>query len=79
MQFLASILAEATAIGALAIDDPEMAANVFMSMVVSGPVRILLSGNPLPDETVQERVAFAVHLFLEGAKPRQASGEGDTG
>jgi len=70
VQFLANILAEETALGRLAVDDPEQAANVFMSMVVSGPVRFLISGNPLPDEELQERVAFAVRLFLEGTKPR---------
>jgi AcrR family transcriptional regulator len=79
VQFLAAILAEETGKGTLAINDPEMAANVFMSMVVSGPVRFLISGNPLPEDELQERVAFAVRLFLEGAKLRGTSAEGDTG
>ncbi|MDG2005624.1 MAG: TetR/AcrR family transcriptional regulator [Novosphingobium sp.] len=70
VQFLAAILADETDRGILAIDDPNMAANVFMSMVVSGPVRFLTSGNPLRDDDLHERVAFAVQLFLEGAKPR---------
>lgn len=70
VDFLASVLEEETARGNLAIDNPEAAANVFMSMVVSAPVRFITSGIPLPEEEVQERVAFAVRLFLEGAKPR---------
>jgi len=70
VRFLASILAEETEKGRLAIDDPEAAANVFMSMVVSAPVRFITSGSPLPEDELQERVAFAVRLFLEGAKPR---------
>lgn len=79
VRFLAAILEEETARGALAIDDADMAANVFMSMVVSGPVRFLTSGNPLPEGDLQERVAFAVRLFLEGAKPRRQGAKGEAG
>jgi TetR/AcrR family transcriptional repressor of mexJK operon len=77
VDFLAGILAEETAAGRLAIDKPEQAANVFMSMVVSAPVRFITSGNPLPAEELQERVAFAVKLFLQGARPRPEGAEGD--
>lgn len=70
VHFLAGLLEEETQAGRLAIDDPLLAANVFMSMVVSGPVRFITSGNPLPEDELNARVAFAVRLFLEGAKPR---------
>ncbi|EJL33342.1 TetR/AcrR family transcriptional regulator [Novosphingobium sp. AP12] len=70
VRFLAEILAEETRAGRLAIDDPILAANVFMSMVVSGPVRFILSGNELGREDIDRRVRFAIRLFLEGAEPR---------
>lgn len=70
VRFLADILASETTAGRLAIDDPMLAANVFMSMVVSGPVRFILAGNELEREDVDRRVRFAVQLFLKGAEPR---------
>lgn len=70
VQFLADILAAGNAAGELAIPDPMLAANVFMSMVVSGPVRFITSGNALDDEDIDRRVRFAVDLFLKGATPR---------
>lgn len=70
VRFLADILRAETLAGRLAIDDPLLAANVFMSMVVSGPVRILLSGNALAPEEIDARVRFATRLFLQGAEPR---------
>lgn len=70
VRFLAGILESETAAGRLAIGDPMLAANVFMSMVVSGPVRFLLSGNELGREDIDKRVRFSVRLFLKGAEPR---------
>lgn len=70
VRFLAAILEQETAAGHLAIDDAMMAANVFMSMVVSGPVRFILSGNELAPEDIDRRVRFAVRLFMNGARPR---------
>jgi TetR/AcrR family transcriptional regulator, mexJK operon transcriptional repressor len=77
VDFLARLLREETNAGRLALDDPEQAASVFMSMVVSAPVRFITSGNPLPEAELKERVAFAVRLFLEGARPRPESAEGE--
>ncbi len=68
--FLARLLERESASGRLAIAEPAKAANVFMSMVVSGPVRIIVSGNPLPEADIAERVNYAVRLFLDGARPR---------
>ncbi|WP_235037480.1 MULTISPECIES: TetR/AcrR family transcriptional regulator [unclassified Novosphingobium] len=70
VRFLSEILVEETRAGRLAIDDPLLAANVFMSMVVSGPVRFILSGNSLGREDIDRRVRFAIDLFLKGAEPR---------
>ncbi|UVO54296.1 TetR/AcrR family transcriptional regulator [Sphingomonas sp. SUN039] len=68
--FLADLLRRHDNAGAVCVDRPEMAANVFMSMVVSGPVRILVSGNLLNQQEIDERVTFAVRLFLDGVRTR---------
>ena len=70
INFLADLLAEETRAGSLAVDDPHLAAALFMSIVVSGPVRIIVSGNYLPDAEIERRVAYAIQLFLNGARPR---------
>lgn len=70
VRFLAEILENETEAGRLAIEDAILAANVFISMVVSGPVRFIVAGNSLADEDVDRRVRFAVDLFLKGAEPR---------
>lgn len=70
VQFLAEVLAEETRGGLLSVDDPHLAASLFMSMVVSGPVRIVVSGNYLPYAEIERRVAYAIRLFLDGARRR---------
>jgi AcrR family transcriptional regulator len=56
--------------GAICAGQPDMAANVFMSMVVGGPVRLLVSGNPMSSTEIDDWVSAAVRLFLNGIKPR---------
>jgi TetR/AcrR family transcriptional repressor of mexJK operon len=70
IRFLTDLFTRETAAGRLALDDPAMAASVFMSMVVSGPVRIIVSGNRIAKIEIEERLCFAIRLFLQGAKPR---------
>lgn len=70
VQFLADLLRTESEAGRLAIDDPMLGANVFMSMVVGGPVRFITSGHQLDEEDLDARVVFSVKLFLQGAKPR---------
>jgi AcrR family transcriptional regulator len=53
-----------------ALDAPEQAATVFMSMVVGGPVRLIVSGNPLSQGEIDARIGYAVALFLNGVLPR---------
>lgn len=68
--FLAQLLKRESEAGRLAVSEPAKAAIVFMSMVVSGPVRIIVSGNVLPEEEIDERIGYAVGLFLDGTRPR---------
>jgi TetR/AcrR family transcriptional regulator, mexJK operon transcriptional repressor len=70
VKFLGRYFRRETQAGRLAIAEPFRAATTFMSMVVSGPVRIIVSGNYLSEEEIDERVSFAVRLFLDGARPR---------
>ena len=73
VRFLAALLERETRAGRLAVAEPEKAANVFMSMVVGGPVRAIVLAGPLPHlsrSELEERTAFAVRLFLDGARPR---------
>ena len=68
---LEMVFTRATARGSLALDDPAMAARIFLSMAVSGPVRIIVSGNALDEAEISARISFAVRLFLNGARPRK--------
>jgi TetR/AcrR family transcriptional regulator, mexJK operon transcriptional repressor len=70
VEFLAGLLRRETAAGTLAVTDPERAAVVFLSMVVSGPVRIIVSGHRLPRAEIEDRLQFAIRLFLDGARAR---------
>ncbi|MFA7585993.1 MAG: TetR/AcrR family transcriptional regulator [Novosphingobium sp.] len=70
VKFLASVLERETKAGRLAVPDAEVAANLFMSMVVSGPVRIIVSGKVFSDEELERRISDAVRLFLNGALRR---------
>ena len=70
VRFLASVLARETAAGRLAVLEPERAAVVFLSMVVSGPVRAIVIGNQLSRDEIEDRLRYAVRLFLDGARAR---------
>jgi AcrR family transcriptional regulator len=70
VRFLASVLARESAAGQLATPEPDRAAVVFLSMVVSGPVRAIVTGNLLRRDEIDDRLRYAVRLFLDGARAR---------
>lgn len=70
VRHLAALFERETAAGRLAIAEPEQAALVFLGMVVSGPVRVIVSGKRLKLAEIDRRISFAVRLFLDGARPR---------
>ena len=70
IRFLGELLAAETAAGRLAIVEPALAANLFISMVVSGPIRILTAGIAITPEAIEHRIRYAVRLFLDGARRR---------
>jgi TetR/AcrR family transcriptional regulator, mexJK operon transcriptional repressor len=79
ISFLAGLLRRHDSAGAVCVTQPVMAATVFMSMVVGGPVRMLAAGQSLSNDALEERVAFAVGLFLDGVRPRLGEGENAAG
>lgn len=68
--FLARLLERHAAAGELALDDPAQAAIAFMSLALGGTARSATAGSPLEDAESAQRIAFAVQLFLNGARPR---------
>jgi TetR/AcrR family transcriptional regulator, mexJK operon transcriptional repressor len=70
IDFLARLIRRETAAGKLAVEDPERAAMVFLSMVVCGPLRLIASGNPPTAEDIEERLQFAIQLFMNGVRIR---------
>lgn len=68
--FLARLLKRETRAGRLAVTDPGRAAGVFMSMVVSAPVRFIVAGQAQTSAEMDAGVTFAIRLFLDGARPR---------
>jgi AcrR family transcriptional regulator len=67
---IAALFVRETEAGRLDVEEPYLAANIFMSMVVSGPVRVIVSGNYLPRAEIERRVRYAVRIFLDGTRPR---------
>jgi hypothetical protein len=48
------------------VTEPQRAATAFLSLVVGGPARIIVSGNKLDDREIETHIRFAVGLFLRG-------------
>lgn len=70
VKFLAGVLEHHQAKGSIQVSRPHMAAAAFLSMVVGGPTRIIVSGiRPDPKE-IEDRIKFSVELFLDGVRPR---------
>lgn len=68
--FLTDLLEMRARGGEIEVDDPALAANIFMSMVVGGPVRTIVAGMPMSQTAIERRVDYAVRIFLKGIKPR---------
>jgi TetR/AcrR family transcriptional repressor of mexJK operon len=70
IRFLADFFEREAETGRLAVDQPLLAATVFMSMVISGPARLVMGDSPIAEDHLRKRVEFCVGIFLEGTKPR---------
>jgi AcrR family transcriptional regulator len=70
IDFVAGLLDRAVTAGQISPTDSRLAASAFMSMVVGGQVRAIVSGR-LPTEAEMDlRVDFTVRLLLDGLRPR---------
>jgi TetR/AcrR family transcriptional regulator, mexJK operon transcriptional repressor len=70
IDFVAGLLDPAITAGQISPTDSRLAASAFMSMVVGGQVRAIVSGR-LPTEAEMDlRVDFTVRLLLDGLRPR---------
>jgi TetR/AcrR family transcriptional regulator, mexJK operon transcriptional repressor len=70
IEFLAAILARHHAMGAIVVDRPQLAATVFLGMVVGGPSRRIAAGMPLKSGEMDERINYSVRVFLDGIRRR---------
>jgi TetR/AcrR family transcriptional regulator, mexJK operon transcriptional repressor len=70
VDFVAGLLHRAIAAGNVTPTNPELAASAFMSMVVGGPVRTIVSSHMPTQKELNERVRFTVGLLLDGLRPR---------
>lgn len=70
IEFVAGLLDRAIAAGTIAPTDVDLAASAFMSMVVGGSVRAIVSGSTPTAAELDLKVHFTVHLLLDGLRPR---------
>lgn len=69
-EFIVELLEREIARGAIRTADSMLAASVFLSMVVSGPVRQIVAGVPPEVDEIERIVDFAVDVFLDGMRAR---------
>jgi len=70
IDFVTGLLDRAAAAGRIAPTDSGLAASAFMSMVVSGQVRAIVSGRPPTKTEMEKKIYFTVRLLLDGLRPR---------
>ena len=70
IDFVADLLDRASAAGKIAPTDSGLAASAFMSMVISGQVRAIVSGRLPTEAEMDSKIYFTVRLLLDGLRPR---------
>jgi AcrR family transcriptional regulator len=75
LDFVAGVLDRAIAAGQIAPTDSGFAASAFMSMVVGGQVRAIVSGRVPTRAELDRKVNFTVRLLLDGLRSRGDSME----
>src|SRR5882724_7210326 len=66
ISFLTDLFVRYSTRGKIEVTEPERAATAFLSLVVGGPARIIVSGNKLNAAETERHIRFAVGLFLKG-------------
>ena len=73
--FLVELFVRHNERGIIRLADPRRAATAFLSLVVGGPARLIVSGNKLDPAEIDTHIRFALDIFLHGiAGPRVGSG-----
>jgi len=75
LDFVAGVLDRAAAAGRISPTDSGSAASAFMSMVVGGQVRAIVSGRAPTRAELDRKVTFTVRLLLDGLRPRGDDGD----
>jgi AcrR family transcriptional regulator len=70
ISFLSDLFERYSTQGELNVTEPRRAATAFLSLVVGGPARIIVSGNVLEATEIEKHIRFAVGLFLRGVGRR---------
>jgi TetR/AcrR family transcriptional repressor of mexJK operon len=70
IDFLNDLFRRYTESGQLHVTEPRRAATAFLSVVVGGPARVIVSGNRLDRREIETHIRFAVDLFLRGVGRR---------
>ena len=68
---VAAVLAHFAEDGQIVVDDCDMAADLFISLIVGRLSRLALLGIAIDPGQVDRRLAAAVSLFLDGLRPRR--------
>ena len=66
VEFLSDLFVRYSAQGEIQVAEPQRAATAFLSLVVGGPTRVIVSGNRLEEQEIDRHIRFAVDLFLRG-------------
>jgi len=70
IDFLSDLFKRHSERGDIIVTEPRRAAAAFLSLVVGGPARIIVSGNKLDGPEIETRIQFALGLFLNGVRRR---------
>jgi TetR/AcrR family transcriptional regulator, mexJK operon transcriptional repressor len=68
VQFLIDLFSRYSMQGLINVVEARRAATAFLSLVVGGPARRIVSGNALDDAENEKHIRFAVRLFLLGVR-----------
>jgi TetR/AcrR family transcriptional regulator, mexJK operon transcriptional repressor len=70
INFLKDLFVHYSKQGKINVTEPRRAATAFLSLVVGGPARIIVSGNKIDGKEIDDHIRFAIDLFLTGVSYR---------
>lgn len=70
LNYIANLLTRRAQGDGLRIEDAQIAAAAFLSMVIGGPTRAIVLGGSVDEPALQSRIRICVRMFLNGVRPR---------